>query len=64
MQISHQTPQLPATIIYSEVQTTNNKVFINKWQNFSLLYVLQTAIMLIQVRQNIRQKAKLNKIKC
>ena len=36
MQISRQTPQLPATIIYSEVQTTNNKVFINKQQNFTV----------------------------
>lgn len=30
---------------------------------YSLLYVPQIAIMLIQVGQDIRQKAKLNKIK-
>lgn len=35
MQISRQTPQLPATRIYSEVQTTYNEVFINKQQNFT-----------------------------
>lgn len=36
MQISRQTPQIPATIIYAEVQTTNNEVFINKQQNFTV----------------------------
>ena len=39
MQISRQTPQLSATIIYSEVQTTNNEVFINKQQNFTVYCV-------------------------
>ena len=65
MQISRQTPQLPATIIYSKVQKNKQQGIYQQTAKFySLLYVPQIAIMLIQVGQNIRKKAKLNKITC
>lgn len=39
-------------------------IYQQKAKFYSLLYVPQIAIMLIQVGQNIRQKAKLYEIKC